>query len=89
MNALNKKVNRSREMQIGKNVADLIAAVDLLAYTDIHGYDEETVKTFVKVRDDIIDGYGVEKHGLKLLYEEIESRGLDVILEKMRGTNNG
>ena len=82
--AMSKKIKRSRDMQIGKNVAEMMTAVDLLAYTDLHGWDEETVMKFVKVRDDIIDGYGVEEHGLDLLYEEIEKRGIDVFIKKAR-----
>jgi hypothetical protein len=84
MNALNKKAKRSRDLQIGKNVADMIAGVDLLALTDIYGTDEETVKRFVKVRDDIIDGYGELKDGLEQLYKELESRGIDVFIKKAR-----
>lgn len=84
MNALNKKAKRSRDLQIGKNVADMIAGVDLLALTDIYGTDEETVKKFVKVRDDIIDGYGELKDGLEQLYKELESRGIDVFIKKAR-----
>ena len=84
MNALNKKVNRSREQRIVTSAAETMLKAAILAADDIWGVDEETTAKFIQVYADIINGYGEEENGVELMDAELEERGIDVFIKKAR-----
>ena len=84
MNALNKKVNRSREQRIVTSAAETMLKAAILAADDIWGVDEETTRKFINVYADIINGYGEEENGVELMDAELVERGIDVFIKKAR-----
>ena len=84
MNALNKKVNRSREQRIVTSAAETMLKAAILAADDIWGVDEETTRRFINVYADIINGYGEEENGVALMDAELIERGIDVFIKKAR-----
>lgn len=84
MNALNKKVNRSREQRIVTSAAETMLKAAILAADDIWGVDEETTRKFINVYADIINGYGEEENGVALMDAELEERGIDVFIKRAR-----
>lgn len=85
MNALNKKVSRSREQRIVTSAAETMLKAAILAADDIWGVDEETTAKFIQVYADIINGYGEEENGVALMDAELIERGIDVFIKKARG----
>ena len=84
MNALNKKVNRSREQRIVTSAAETMLKAAILAADDIWGVDEYTTRKFINVYADIINGYGEEENGVALMDAELIERGIDVFIKKAR-----
>lgn len=84
MNALNKKVSRSREQRIVTSAAETMLKAAILAADDIWGVDEETTRRFTNVYADIINGYGEEENGVALMDAELIERGIDVFIKKAR-----
>lgn len=84
MNALNKKVSRSREQRIVTSAAETMLKAAILAADDIWGVDEETTRKFINVYADIINGYGEEENGVALMDAELQERGIDVFIKKAR-----
>lgn len=85
MNALNKKVTRSREQRIVTSAAETMLKAAILAADDIWGVDEETTRRFINVYADIINGYGEEENGVALMDAELIERGIDVFIKKAKG----
>lgn len=84
MNALNRKVTRSREQRIVTSAAETMLKAAILAADDIWGVDEETTRKFINVYADIINGYGEEENGVALMDAELIERGIDVFIKKAR-----
>jgi hypothetical protein len=84
MNAISKKVTRSREQRIVTSAAETMLKAAILAADDIWGVDEETTRKFINVYADIINGYGEEENGVALMDAELIERGIDVFIKKAR-----
>lgn len=84
MNAMSKKVTRSREQRIVTSAAETMLKAAILAADDIWGVDEETTRKFINVYADIINGYGEEENGVALMDAELIERGIDVFIKKAR-----
>ena len=84
MNALNKKVNRSRDMRIVTAAAETMLKIALLTADDVYGVDQESTNKFIAIYSELITEYGALKNGVELINEELALRGIDVFIKKVR-----
>lgn len=84
MKAMCKKVQRVRKHDFMLKTAETMLKAAILAADDIWGVDEETTAKFIKVYEDIINGYGEEENGVDLMDAELVERGIGVFIKKAR-----
>ena len=84
MNALNKKVTRSREERLVSAAAETMLKIALLTADDVYGVDQESTDKFIAIYNELITEYGALKNGAELINEELALRGIDVFIKKAR-----
>jgi len=84
MNAISKKVTRSREQRIVTASAEMMLKLALLTADDVYGVDQESTNKFIAIYSELITEYGALKNGVELINEELALRGIDVFIKKAR-----
>lgn len=84
MNAISKKVTRSREEQLVSAAAETMLKIALLTADDVYGVDQESTNKFIAIYNELITEYGALKNGAELINEELQERGIDVFIKKAR-----
>jgi len=84
MNAISKKVTRSREQRIVTASAEMMLKLALLTADDVYGADQESTNKFIAIYSELITEYGALKNGVELINEELALRGIDVFIKKAR-----
>lgn len=84
MNAISKKVARSREERLVSAAAETMLKIALLTADDVYGVDQESTDKFIAIYNELITEYGALKNGAELINEELALRGIDVFIKKAR-----
>lgn len=84
MNAISKKVTRSREERLVSAAAETMLKIALLTADDVYGVDQESTNKFIAIYSELITEYGALKNGVELINEELALRGIDVFIQKAR-----
>lgn len=84
LNAISKKVTRSREERLVSAAAETMLKIALLTADDVYGVDQESTDKFIAIYSELITEYGALKNGAELINEELALRGIDVFIKKAR-----
>lgn len=63
MNAISKKVTRSREERLVSAAAETMLKIALLTADDVYGVDQESTNKFIAIYNELITEYGALKNG--------------------------
>lgn len=80
MNAITKKTERQRDMQIAASTLEMALSAALLTADDIFGLNDELTDRFTTGYAEVINGY-TQCGGIKAIKAELADRGIELCLD--------